>query len=185
MRIPGYALGCLALFALAGIWGCQKALPEPFEENGRWGYRLKDGTIRIKPGYIVAEDFSKEGVAFAADMAAWVCIDDHGKVLLRPFIFDNGPDNFSEGLARFTEGGRMGFFNNKCQAAVPALYDFALPFQDGAAEVCLGCKEIRAGEHMTISGGRWGLIDASGKVLAKLDYPDQEAARKAGLPGPR
>ena len=169
----------LCCLALAVSSGCGKALPEPFEENGKWGYRLKDGTVRVKPGFIAANEFSKKGVAFAADMEAWLCLDAGGHVLLRPFIYDNGPDDFSEGLARFTEAGRTGFFDTKCRKVIPALYDSALPFRDGAAEGCFGCKETAAGEHKVLSGGKWGLIDVNGNVLVKPEHAGPEAARKA------
>ncbi|MDO8805882.1 MAG: WG repeat-containing protein [Elusimicrobiota bacterium] len=177
--------GCLALLALAWLCGCQKALPEPFEKNGSWGYRLKDGTVRIKPVYLVAQEFSEGGVAFAADAAGWVCLDAGGTVLLRPLLFDNGPDYFSEGLARFTADGRVGFYDSKCRVVVPAIYDFALPFEDGASEVCMGCKAVSAGEHKAVSGGKWWAIDANGKTLVKPEQPGPAAAGKAVSPAPQ
>lgn len=170
--------GCLALLVLSGLSGCQKALPEPFEKNGNWGYRLKDGTVRIKPVYQAAQEFSEQGIAFAFDAAGWACLNADGKVLLRPLLFDNGPDYFSEGLARFTADGRVGFYDNKCRVVVPAIYDFALPFEDGAAEVCMGCKAVSVGEHKAVSGGKWWVIDANGKTLVKPEQPGSGAAGK-------
>jgi hypothetical protein len=70
-----------------------------FEKNSRWGYRTKAGDQVIAPVFLMATDFSKEGMAAVVDEQGWAWIDQKGEVIARPFVFDNGPDYFREGLA--------------------------------------------------------------------------------------
>ena len=175
---------CTALLGAAALCACRAALPVPFEENGRWGYRLKAGSVVIEPAFAVALHFSEKGVAFAADAAGWSCINKRGAALLAPLPVDNGPDYFSEGLARFRAGEKVGFFDEACKIVIPAEYNFALPFKDSAAEVCFGCREYFDGEHKTASAGLWGLIDKRGRILVELEHTSPETARGSQKPQP-
>ena len=44
------------------------------------------------------------------------------------FLMDNGPDYFSEGMARILKAGRFGFIDEKGRVVIEAIYDFAAPF---------------------------------------------------------
>jgi hypothetical protein len=143
----------------------------------RWGYRDRRGETVIAPVFSVAGPFSRHGIASAADDSGWVVIDVKGRILLRPFIFDNGPDDFSEDLARFTKEDKIGFYDRKGRALVPADYDFALPFSEGLAAVCRGCRQESDGEHRTVRGGSWGFIDRKGRVVIPLRYDGAEPFR--------
>ena len=85
----------------------------PFEDavNHRWGYISTGNRIIIKPQYIIALEFSAQGIAAVADESGWRYINRQGKLIIEPFIVDNGPDEFREGTARFKEKGKFGFFN--------------------------------------------------------------------------
>ncbi len=134
-----------------------------FSENDRWGYRDSRGQIAIPARFFIAEPFSERGVAVVIDAEGWAYIDDAGKVLVRPFVFDNGPDPFSEGLARFVAGGKIGFFDHAGKVVIPARYDFAMPFENGRARICRGCREVEEGEHSRVVGGVWSEIDKTGQ----------------------
>lgn len=143
----------------------------PFEDEaaGMWGYVDADtGRVVIPTAFLFADEFSDAGVAFAVAREGWVCINGQGEPLLRPFIFDNGPDYFQENLARFVQDGKMGYFNRACEVVIPAAYDFGLPFENGRAAVCMECYKEYAGEHYTVVGGRWGCIDREGKLVKPL-----------------
>jgi len=147
---------------------CLEAASQPvafMNEEGFYGFRAADGSVLLEPQYRLAGDFSAHGIAEVVDDEGWAIIDTSGDVLLRPFVFDNGPDPFSDGLARFVENGKYGFFNEKGEVAIPARFDFAAPFYDGRAAFCQGCEKVHYGEHWSMEGGLWGCIDRQGKVV--------------------
>lgn len=154
-----------------------KKIPEAvtaFEENGLWGFRDGRGQIVIEPGFQAAYDFRGQ-IAAVAVAEGWRFIDRGGHILdIRPFMTDNGPDDYAEGLARFVKDGRIGFLNEEGRAVIPAQFDFAAPFSEGLAAFCIGCRKITEGEHASMKGGRWGFINVLGEMAIKPDY--EEAA---------
>ncbi len=62
-----------------------------------------------------------------------VAIHNMDNTLYDIFIYDNGTDNFSEGLIRGMRNGKMGFANKYGQIVIPCVYDFANYFKDGLA----------------------------------------------------
>jgi len=137
----------------------------PFRSDGKWGYRDAAGEVAISPRYVLADSFLAGGIAPVVDDTGWAYIDKRGSILLRPFTYDNGPDYFSEGLARFVEDGRFGFFDEAGRIVIAARFDFALPFHEGLAAFCVGCWSVTDGEHTHIEGGKWGYVDRSGRVV--------------------
>jgi hypothetical protein len=146
----------------------------PFEEGERWGYKDATGKVVLPPRYRMAYEFNASGTAQALDDQGWACIDAQGKVLLRPYLFDNGPDYPAEGFFRFVEGGKVGFTDESCQPLIPAQFDFAAPFQENLAAVCQGCKAVKDGEHSRMEGGRWGYIDKKGALVVPLELQAAE-----------
>jgi hypothetical protein len=142
----------------------------PFEDStGNWGYFGPKGDTAIAARFSMAEPFNNCGLAAAADSAGWAFVDTAGTIVLRPFVFDNGPDPFSEGLARFLRDGLFGFFDTCGAVAIEPRFTFVKPFADGVAEYCEGCTLSADGEHTQMSGGVWHRIDRTGAVL-----PDRE-----------
>lgn len=135
---------------------------EPTADGDRYGYRDADGQVRIKPRFRLANDFSESGLAAVVDETGWAYIDSSGQVVIHPFVFDNGPDPFSDGLARFEREGKFGFFDEQGKVAIEPRFDFASSFSEGLAAACMGCVRVQDGEHWTVSGGKWGYINRSG-----------------------
>lgn len=97
-------------------------------------------------------------------------IDRTGKHILRPFIYDNGPDYIEEGLFRFVENNKIGFANAKYKKVIPATFDFVTPFKNGLAEYTMGGHKVREGEHWYWSGGHEvGFINHSGQKFKKVN----------------
>ena len=143
--------------------------------TGFWGYRDARGAVVIAPRFIVAQDFSAHGIAAVADAAGWKFIGQRGEVLVpQPYLVDNGPDPFQEGLARFVEAGRIGFFDARGRVVIPARFVYVAPFAEGRAAFCEGCREQVEGEHRTVLGGRWGFIDRRGKTVIHPRYAAAE-----------
>jgi hypothetical protein len=96
--------------------------------------------------------------------------DRNGKLLYHPFWYDNGPDYFMEGLARFVENEKMGYVDFWGKKVIPARYDFTAPFVNGLAAACTGCTyqvyRPKDEEHCCgYGGGQWTIIDRQGREL--------------------
>lgn len=113
-------------------------------------------------------EYDRYGHALILDADGWVYVDRRGRTVLRPFIYDNGPDDFEEGLARFVRKGKMGFHDEALKIVIPARYDFAFPFRNGVAKVGMDCRFRPQGEHKAVDCESWELVDLKGrKVRAK------------------
>ncbi len=137
----------------------------PFSQGEKWGYKNENGQVAIKPQFFLANDFSAEGIATVIDDTGWAYINTKGTIVIRPFLFDNGPDDFQEGLARFTSNNKFGFFDKTGKVVIEPRFDFVTPFQEGLAAICQGCKEELVGEHGFMEGGSWGYINQQGETV--------------------
>lgn len=145
---------------------------EPFYDDAseQMGYRDADtGEVVLEPVYVMTSDFTEGGIASVIDAnhEVWI-INRNGEKLFKGFWFDNGPDYFEEGLARFERDGRIGFFDESGRIVVEPQFDFAWPFQNGRAGVCVGCVRVPDGEHFTVEGGQHGVIDRNGNFIEPL-----------------
>ena len=147
----------------------------PFESNGKWGFKNEHNEIIIKPDFVVVQEFTSGGIAAVLDDTGWVYINTTGRYLIRPYIFDNGPDYFQEGLARYTRQDKFGFFNQAGEIVIPAQFDFAYPFSEGLAAVCTGCRFVSDGEHRTVEGGKWGYIERQGKMIISIRFESADS----------
>jgi hypothetical protein len=91
-------------------------------------------------------------------------------------VYDNGPDEFPDSLARSPVGQKVGYIDRRLRLVIPAKYDGAFPFQHGVAVVCLGCTVVSDGDHSWYEGGAWGCIDRRGREL-KPFKPWQQGQR--------
>jgi hypothetical protein len=150
----------------------------PFEAGNFLGYRNARGETVLEPRYIVAGPFNAHGIAAVVDEKGWAYIDRKGSVVIRPYVIDNGPDDFKGGLARFRSGSKFGFFNERGEISIQAKFDFAGPFQEGRAPFCKGCREKKEGEYSWFSGGTWGFIDRQGTPVIPAAFEEVEAFHK-------
>lgn len=86
--------------------------------------------------------------------------------------FDNGPDGFSEGVVRSRAQGKIGYFDAQFRQVIPRKFDFAWPFEQGKALVCIGCAPQRevGGEHTALVGGDWFYIDKKGQRISEIQH---------------
>ena len=142
------------------------------EKNGKYGYVDESGKFVIKPKYISACGFNLKNVTGVLDKDGWHIINKDGKKLFKPFIFDNVPDEFVNGFARFVKDGKMGFYNEFGEVVVEAKYDFVDVMKNYIAPVNNGCKFVTELEVTTCEGGKWGLINYQGKVIVPIKYKE-------------
>ncbi|MBN2412464.1 WG repeat-containing protein [candidate division KSB1 bacterium] len=157
---------------LTGIYCGNPPQLVPVEENNKWGYMDEKGTWVIPPRFMLAQNFLITGIAAVVDDSGWMYIDRKGKQIIRPFVFDNGPDYFCEGLARFTVNNKFGYFNIYGKIVIPPRFDFARPFSNGLAAVCEGGENRQEGEHTYRYGGKWGFVNKSGQIIVPLQYDE-------------
>jgi len=88
--------------------------------------------------------------------------------LVVPFKYEVAR-NFSNGLGLVKRvfNGKVSYLNNFGAAAIPEKYDDGRDFIDGFAAVNMGAKQTPTYE---LSGGKWGLIDKSGKEVVPFIY---------------
>jgi len=165
----------LLLIAVLFILSCVNKTRSPemlkvFEQDNRFGYCNAQDKVVIPPRFYLAQPFNRFGIAAVADDSGWCYINTTGKVVIRPFIYDNGQDYFSEGLARFTWNGKFGYFDESGKVVIEAQFDFAAPFSEGMAAVCQSCTLQQEGEHRFYQGGKWGFIDHRGNPVIPFHY---------------
>lgn len=140
---------------------------------------LEDGEL-VKEETIYF-DGSKKGEA--TEKNAWGYVyDKKGNFLYRPFFYDNGADNFKEGVRRFVKNGKVGFADRNGKLVIEAQHDFVSYFDYGYAVFCDGCEWQTVGEgHKSIVGGTWGVLNNKGetvKPIAKSSWKDKEILGK-------
>ncbi len=104
------------------------------------------------------------------DDQGFVAFNKKGERLCLIYPFDNGPDYPSEGLFRIIEEDEIGFANMKGEVVIQPRFFAVLPFHDGRAAFCEGCRKVQYGEHEAREGGQWGFIDSKGNVAIPPVY---------------
>ncbi len=130
----------------------------------------RDGdTLRVAPEHLRHLSFAEEGLASLAADGAMYYVNQQGASLQVP-IFDNGADYFAEGLVRGLVKGKLGYYDKHFNQVIAPKYDWGTPFDGGKAEVCVGCTRgpADADGHWSMGGGRWGVIDRTGKEVQPL-----------------
>jgi hypothetical protein len=133
------------------------------------------GHFHLKHQHLLALDFDRHGLASVYIGSGWYYVRRDGR--LAPVMTrDNGAEPFADGLARSPDGGKIGFIDRNLALVIAARYDGAFPFEQGWAEVCIGCKLTSEGEHSGYAGGLWGCIDRQGREREPFS-PDRGAGQ--------
>lgn len=142
--------------------------------------RATDGEIVVRPGLLADEGEPGAVRALVVDGELLFALASGKTAPALPY--DNGPDDFVEGLARTIRDGKVGFVNEALDVVVPREWDFAFPFEGGVARVCTGCSIERdeGDEHGEIRGGAWGAIDREGRVVVPVEHQRESLPRLHG-----
>jgi hypothetical protein len=103
----------------------------------------------------------------------WYYVNADGR-MQAVVTYDNGPDEFRNGLARTLVAGKIAYFDSTFRIVIPPQYDWGLPFENGMALVCLGCRIAGPDSdgHRAVVGGLWGCIDPGGTVLTPVTHSE-------------
>lgn len=152
-----------------------------------------DGTFNVKPEILSQINFSKtldkrvtyadfsrtqpQSPVHSGSVVGYILPNGKARDVI---FFDNGPDYFKSGVARFvSSNGKTGYINEALQVVIKPVHDFASPFDEGFAYFCDGCKSESDGEHQKIVGGLWGTMAKNGKTLkGPLPYAKFFAIKK-------
>jgi hypothetical protein len=149
---------------------------DPFPELQPHGgcARLEDGGWVFEASHLERMSFGETGLA-GVWVEGWHYVTPKGRSLA-VLTWDNGPDEFSNGLVRGLRDGKVAYFNADFQEVIAPIYDWGWPFDEGKALVCRGCKsEHPVEEHMSLVGGVWGFIDTAGKEIVPVLLTREEA----------
>ncbi len=136
------------------------------------GYIDKSGVWRIKPGrynLLYTDSFCKVAIVYSKRANDLVGINKKEKILYHVHVFDNRPDEMSEGLYRIRIRKKYGFADNDGIAICPN-FGFVFPFSEGLAAFVMGCHFVKSDEHNAVVGGTWGYMDRNGKIVMPPKY---------------
>jgi hypothetical protein len=146
----------------------------------------RDGHVHLNPSYRGRLRFDPHNLAAVAllvqeDAGAvrWFYVRRDGG-MAPVMMYDNGPEDFPDGLARSPVGGKIGYIDRNLKLVIPAIYDGAYPFENGIAVVCRDCTLVSGGGHSWYERGVWGCIDRSGNELAPF-RPSEKSQPFSGL----
>jgi hypothetical protein len=172
--------GCRSTEKLACSYRARESANNPtlqtqeIQPRGVCGTPLSDGTLSIDPAHFEVLSFSN-GLASILTSDGWYYVRADGRNA--PVVsYDNGPDYFSEGLARTIRSGKIGFIDPSLSEIIQPSWDFAFPFNEGRAVVCQGCQSrpTADGEHFEMLGGTWGYINHAGEVIVPVKFERHE-----------
>ena len=131
------------------------------------GYlNIKGDTIISSNKYLACFTDTFRNYALVATETEVVAIDRQEKVLYQVFLFDNGPDEPSEGLFRIMQNNKMGFADAVTgKIVIQPTFDCAFPFENGKAKVSANCSIQTDGEHSTWESNDWTYINKAGEKV--------------------
>ena len=147
----------LYTFMLFSFLACSKSTPIPEESTIKY-------TSSVDKAYLKSLDFKGQELIAVEIDGKFYYVNTSGEKM--PTVtYDGKADEFSDGLARSKVNGKIGFFNKNLEMVLKPIYDFAFPFHNGVAEICIGCKEKDANGTPMLDGGTWKKIDRNGLVI--------------------
>ena len=155
---------------ISGAYSSNASDPDKseFQERGNCAYEV-EGRVRVLPSTLAELDFTKELPSIHTKEYGWIFVRRDGSTIPTMAI-DNGPDNFSEGLARYIDDDKIGFIDASGTIVIKAQFRFAAPFEGGFSRVCNECVKEMSGEYVTTKSSHWGCINKNGELVLQMKY---------------
>ena len=95
-----------------------------------------------------------------------VAIDRDENVLFDVYLWDNYPDEISEGLFRVKRNEKIGYADRTGEIIIPCKFECALPFSKGQARVAYRCEKDEGNcAHKGDESEEWFFIDKEGERI--------------------
>lgn len=176
----------LSALALASGNAADYDLPCLYADKGEGGTleqsehcaRIAGDSVEFRPQNLNRMDFDGDGLAPAFANRSWHWVRPDGRAVA-VVTFDNGADDFEDGLTRGPWAGGMAYYDKQLKRVLATPYDWVDRYSGGLAVVCKGCRVMRTpdGEHSYMAGGEWGAIDRQGRLVLPL-RPDAGSLRR-------
>ncbi len=166
----------------------------PFVKNKKVGLATKEGVV-LNPIYDNVYDFGKNDITFFSQGKKLGLINRNMTVLAKP-QFDAAGTISAEGYIKVKKGNKYGFIYKNGKEIIKPQYDGAGSFYNGLAPVVIkgkvgyiniknklvipaqfekintknGNENFVFGTAVVIKGGKYGIIDKTGKYLTNLKY---------------
>ncbi|MGB4774909.1 MAG: WG repeat-containing protein [Daejeonella sp.] len=134
------------------------------------GFKSRKGEIIIKAKFSQTYTDTLYNMVIVYNDGEWIGIDRDEKLILKPFIYDNGPDYIEEGFFRFEENNKIGFADANGVKVLSANFDFATPFTNGISEYKLGGhrKYEKDGHWFWVEAYESGYLNKSGQRFKRI-----------------
>lgn len=133
------------------------------DENSKFGFVDSNGEVVIEPIFENAGNFSQgKAAVLLSDRVGF--IDSTGKIVI-PCKYD-WTNGFSKGYAMVKLNSKFGFIDLQGNEITPIRFDYAFHFNHGYSIVNQGGSKIGG----KFSGGKFGVIDTTGKFVVKPIY---------------
>jgi hypothetical protein len=91
-----------------------------------------DGSRVVASRLLKQLPYASNGLAAVRVADGWMYVNRHGAAVITGVpTFDNGPDEFHDGLVRFVKNEKYGFADRTGKVMIAPVYDGALPFAAG------------------------------------------------------
>lgn len=142
---------------------------------------IGDESLRLRSVHLRSIKFDEELAPVWDKEHNWMFVDRKGKVVVKHVMtMDNGPDYVQDGFVRYKEKGKCGYTDLKQTRTILPRFDGCLPFEQGVARVCIGCRLEDDGEHSWYAGGDSFCINTNGKRVDCLDAEKTAGANEKG-----
>ncbi len=136
--------------------------------------KYQDGVLTIDSNVMTQLQYDDEGMTVFLTPRDAFYIKRDG-TFLPVIIYDNGADDFEEGMVRVSIRGKIAYYDREFRQVIAPKYGWGWPFENGRALVCRECTFRRSGEHTSVISDSCGYIDAKGREIVPLQYPLHEA----------
>ena len=134
--------------------------------NDKYGYVNTKGDTVVPLGkypMCYTETFAQ--MAIVASDKKLIAINRNMETLFEVFIFDNGPDNISDGVFRIIKNKKIGYADADGHILIEPKFGCAYPFELGKAMVSDSCTTVSDGEHKRWLSRKWYYVDKTGKKV--------------------
>lgn len=153
-----------------GVKSCWYPDSEGFSEHANCLEPRERELLRIKQPHLSRLQFIGDLAAVFNNEHGWMYVNKKGEVVVAGVTsVDNGPDEFHEGLVRYERNHKCGYATSEGSGTIVPQFDGCMPFENGKAHVCKGCRKERvnsSSEYHELKGGKWFCIDIQGKRVA-------------------